>query len=128
MEEVSDAVSDEIYSITRGMSLGGLWSYARYSPGWVVPAPFAGFDGQKKFFFCCLRRFMTSKLLVLHKAGELLCGTVEEQLKLFSSSFPHSEEEVDIGGDAIWFYTESCPCEPAWVMKGDDGKERLDWA
>ncbi|MCD9087692.1 DUF596 domain-containing protein [Stenotrophomonas sp. SY1] len=128
MLEVSEEVFDEIYFNTQGMSFGGVWSYTKYCPGWAVPEAFSGFDGRKDFFFRCLKRFMDSNLLMLHKAGEVIDGSIEDKLNLLNDRFPSSEEGVDMGGDAVWFYTDACPAEPAWILKGEDGVEFIDWA
>lgn len=125
---MDEALFNVIYESSLGMSLTGLWGNTEYADGWVVPAKFQGFDRHRQLFFFCLRRMLNERKLLLQKNWVIINDSVDDQIENFQSVFPLSNEDVNMGGGGVWFYTERCPAEPVWVMAGQDGAEWFDWA
>jgi len=125
---IDDSVFDGILDGSVGMSLTGLWVNTEYVPDWIVPVVYQGFAGHVQLFFYCLRRMLLERRLLLQKNGIILSGSVDDQINLFKAVFPASEDDVNLGGGGVWFYSEECPGEAVWVMIDGDGEEWLDWA
>ncbi|MCD1125602.1 DUF596 domain-containing protein [Jinshanibacter sp. LJY008] len=79
------------------------------------------YDENRRIFFEVLERLIKENHLKLHKKGELLNNSLDEQLTNFHREFPKTKDEMQEG---LWFYFDECPAEPVWVL--EDGS--LEWA
>ena len=57
------------------------------------------------------------------KHGQLLEGTIEEQIARYKLAFPKTEGEWRARGEDLWFYEEDCPGGVVWVHESG----YLDW-
>lgn len=88
----------------------------------------ANFELKKKLFFEVITLMLTDGRMRLAKHGQFLQGTIEEQVKLWSDSFPRSEKsQDDIGGIGTWFFMDECPAGVVLVYQLDDGSTHLEW-
>ncbi|AXI83686.1 DUF596 domain-containing protein [Xylella taiwanensis] len=85
------------------------------------------FGERKNDFLFLLRKLLDDGDLILAKKDEFVRGTKEELVDLFRKAFPASDEEVDLGGGGLWFFTDECPGEAVWILKGENGKFYFEW-
>ncbi|OCG17210.1 DUF596 domain-containing protein [Gilliamella sp. WF3-4] len=84
------------------------------------------FQERKELFFYFVKRLLKEGRLKLAKNGQLLGGSIDEQVKLFYDAFPKTEDgmfDKQKLMDDYWFFDESCPAEAVWV--NEDGS--LEW-
>ena len=88
----------------------------------------SNFEMKKKLFFDVITLMLIDGRMRLAKKGQFLQGTIEEQVQLWRSSFPLSEQSQDeIGGIGTWFFMDDCPAGIVLVYQLEDGTEHLEW-
>ena len=88
----------------------------------------ANFEMKKKLFFDVITLMLMDGRMRLAKNGKFLQGTIEEQVQLWKSAFPLSEEsQSDIGGIGTWFFMDECPAGVVLVYTLEDNSEHLEW-
>lgn len=124
--------ADRYYA--NGTAPDGLWSnldFATYTDKLGIERDLedeANFDIKKKLFLDVITVMLTDGRMRLAKNGQFLQGTIEEQVNMWSDSFPSSEESQDnIGGIGTWFFMDECPAGVVLVYRLEDGSEHLEW-
>jgi hypothetical protein len=119
---------NEIVECSRLQSFNGLWAYT--SPNMLSALKSNEekfpFQERKELFFYFVKRLLKEGRLKLAKNGQLLGGSIDEQVKLFYDAFPKTEDgmfDKQKLMDDYWFFDESCPAEVVWV--NEDGS--LEW-
>ncbi|MDD0943790.1 DUF596 domain-containing protein [Xylella fastidiosa] len=117
---------DHIYEILGG-PLSFLWGYIGDAHGIsTLQRDPASFEERKKDFLFLIGKLLDEGRLKLAKNGEFMTGTTEEQVEMFRSSFPASDEELETG---TWFFFDECPAGAVWVFKGEreNGEDYYEW-
>jgi len=126
VDEVCRVIADDSHS--EGMALDSVWYAVPYVFNRRLSDVQIDFERQAELFFKIIHILMSDGRLRLAKKGEFLQGTIEQQITLFRSRFPSSEEsQAGIGGMLVWFFVEDCPAGAVWIRQLDDGSECLDW-
>lgn len=105
----------DIVTSSQGHYLDWVWTGVQ---SWF---PDLAFERRAATFFYILDRLMREGRLRLAKHGKFLEGSIDEQIRRFRDAFPSSDEEVDMGGAGVWFFTEACPGGAVWIF--EDGTE-----
>ncbi|ALR07584.1 DUF596 domain-containing protein [Xylella fastidiosa] len=87
------------------------------------------FEERKKDFLFLIGKLLDEGRLKLAKKGKFFTGTTEELVEMFRSSFPASDEEMDLEGAGLWFFMDECPAGAVWVFKGEgeNGEDYYEW-
>ncbi|KQH73056.1 DUF596 domain-containing protein [Xylella fastidiosa subsp. sandyi] len=113
-----------------GGALDGLWSCIRRIHG-VAPHQEdpASFEERKNDFLFLIGKLLDEGRLKLAEKGKFFTGTTEELVEMFRSSFPASDEEMDLEGAGLWFFMDECPAGAVWVFKGEgeNGEDYYEW-
>jgi hypothetical protein len=97
------------------MSLGALWYKTDDHILYSFPKHYSeNYQGRIELFCLVLRRLMEEHKVCLDKNGELLQGTIDEQLALFKNAFPEEERMKEI--DHYWWYLDDCPATAVWIL------------
>ncbi|MCD8457515.1 DUF596 domain-containing protein [Xylella taiwanensis] len=110
-----------------GCALDSLWSQIGRAHGISSKqVDLDSFEERKKDFFFVVGKLLDEGKLKLAKNGTFITGTTEELVEMFRTSFPDSDEEMEVG---IWFFTEECPAGAVWVSKGEgeNGEDYYEW-
>lgn len=111
---LSEHEYEEIWQAAEARPLSAVWSYSEPEDG-QHPVTF---HQRREIFFWLLEHLLKEGRIKLAKHGQLLKGSIDEQLDCFSRVFPKTEAEME---DGIWFFDEVCPGGAVWVLK--DGSQ-----
>ncbi|KQH72836.1 DUF596 domain-containing protein [Xylella fastidiosa subsp. sandyi] len=88
-------------------------------------------ERKNDFFFLVGKLLDDERLKICNTKGEFINGTTEELVEMFRSSFPASDEQIDIeGAPGLWFVLKNaCPFLAVWVFKGEgeNGEDYYEW-
>ncbi|AJZ89597.1 hypothetical protein VW41_11415 [Klebsiella michiganensis] len=116
--------NDEEYKLfseeLEGCSIGTVWSAMRADN---FNMETMNHDEKSAYFFELLKRLMEEGKIKFGKHGEFLQGSIEDQIALFKTAFPKTENEWKAKIEDIWFYEEECPGGIVWIH--ENGHE--DW-
>ncbi|EWS76938.1 DUF596 domain-containing protein [Xylella taiwanensis] len=89
------------------------------------------FEERKNDFLLIIGKLLDEgRLKICNTKGEFIEGTTEELVEMFRTSFPASDEEVDLGAVGLWFVLiNECPFLAVWVFKGEgeNGEDYYEW-